>query len=60
MGGKVAMMLVLKNPQLCSMLVCIENAPVSLRPNAEFVEIHQSADGNRQRQGQNYPHAETG
>lgn len=38
MGGKVAMMLVLKNPQLCSMLVCIENAPVSLRPNAEFVE----------------------
>lgn len=38
MGGKVAMMLVLKNPQLCSMLVCIENAPVSLRPNAEFVK----------------------
>ncbi|QID85103.1 hypothetical protein GRS66_007655 [Saccharomyces pastorianus] len=38
MGGKVAMMLVLKNPQLCSMMVCIENAPVSLRPNIEFVE----------------------
>ncbi|CAI6516443.1 AIS_HP2_G0019250.mRNA.1.CDS.1 [Saccharomyces cerevisiae] len=38
MGGKVAMMLVLKNPQLCSMMVCIENAPVSLRPNAEFVD----------------------
>ena len=38
MGGKVAMMLVLKNPQLCSMMVCIENAPVSLRPNADFVK----------------------
>ncbi|CAI4063269.1 hypothetical protein SUVZ_07G2710 [Saccharomyces uvarum] len=38
MGGKVAMMLVLKNPQLCSMMVCIENAPVSLRPNVQFVE----------------------